>query len=553
MCDNHNDNIATAISSVLPDKCVRRAIARLRQSHPHLHSLLNRTINVEPMMYVFKGSFPPAAVVSYGDDVGIGVPKELTDQFKDGMSHGLPLEVVLYLLLVVTFADLASRPEGSTETITDNQQAARQGLKAGSDVFADCPRRERNAILRVLRSTGDSAILRRLNQRHAREGSYNAARERLKRRLFQLEWMVVDLTSIKPTFMQTRREKDMSLAEVLWRVKLLIVQNTHLCIVHGMLDTWSRCAQQETTPSEPDFVAGLVIESAPRLYQAYKAILNPYGIQVSLAAVFCHQTPKVKFAGMRRTSCEVGDLLIVHIHRYLDGLISRNALLYQAKMTSRQPLKLHSSEIDQLNLYKGWPDFEYHNSPPLRGQRKVTPKSAHPGAKYMLIDNRSQSDLQTCLTTISDTCPIGCCMPNQALCSHNHLAAEMFDFLCLRSGRAFTDRSSSLQTKGWSRVVWDLLDIGLRKVFNRRNCGRSSIPRYAGGPLDLSDSCYFAAATKHTVMMAATEIFGHDDAAALYLNSDNFPPNEGPSRGDENERGTGVSLLVIEMDESKEE
>ena len=181
----------------------------------------------------------------------------------------------------------------------------------------------------------------------------------------------------------------MSFVQVAWSQKTQIVDTTHLSILHAMLDTWNR----SNSPQEPDIVAGIVLESTPILYHALSAIFGQYGLSVSLASVFCHQTPKVTFPAMNKSSCEIGDLLLVHIHTPRAGNPTRNALLYQAKMSSSQPYRVSSGEKDQLELYTGWPAFEYVNSPPLTGTRRdVIPKMKHAGAQYMLIDDRPPSD-----------------------------------------------------------------------------------------------------------------------------------------------------------------
>ena len=135
----------------------------------------------------------------------------------------------------------------------------------------------------------------------------------------------------------------MSFANIVWQERESIVLSSNRAIVHGMLDTWKRCAQQNSSPHEPDFIAGLVLESVPLLYDSFRHIFRQYNIHLSLASVFCHQTPKVKYAGQRK-SCELGDLLIVHVHAKQSGEIQRNALLYQAKMSSKQPHRISSAE-----------------------------------------------------------------------------------------------------------------------------------------------------------------------------------------------------------------
>lgn len=255
----------------------------------------------------------------------------------------------------------------------------------------------------------------------------------------------------------------MSLNRILWSERQSFIQVTHLSFIYGILDTWKRCERNNNTPQEPDFVAGIVLESFPLMYRAFSSIFKKKGINIAMSSVYCHQTPKVKYTGMSKSSCELGDLLIVFTHKDR-GHIQRNAILYQAKISSKQPHRISKSELDQLTLYKDWPDFEYVKSPPLTGQRRsVSPKVCHPGAQYMLIDDRSYDDPLSGLLGLSDTYPVGSCMPDQYLQDHNHIAQEIFEFFIFRSGRSFDSRINT--SDGWSQIVWDLLSISLHKAF----------------------------------------------------------------------------------------
>jgi hypothetical protein len=99
----------------------------------------------------------------------------------------------------------------------------------------------------------------------------------------------------------------MNLQSVLWAEKSGLIQTAHLSVIHGLLDTWKRCRRQGYAPQEPDFVAGMVLESTPLLYEAFAAVFAKYNLEFSLSSVFCHQTPKIRYPGMQKTSCEVGD------------------------------------------------------------------------------------------------------------------------------------------------------------------------------------------------------------------------------------------------------
>jgi hypothetical protein len=341
----------------------------------------------------------------------------------------------------------------------------------------------------------------------------------------------------------------MSFAQIVWHERTQIIQTAHQAFVYGMLDTWKRCMKQGSSPQEPDFVAGLVLESSPYLYNALRSIFGQNGIQFSLTAIFSHQTPKVQFAGMDKTSCELGDLLFVHVHTSRTGAFTRNALLYQAKMSSKQPHRVGSGESDQLRLYTDWPLFTYHRSRPLTGHRDITPKLPHTGAQYMLIDDRPPSDPQSGLLGLAGTYPIGSCMADQYLQDHNHLAAELFEFLLLRSGRGYADRASSSPIDDWSQVVWDLLSTGLQKAFTRRNSGRFKAPRHAGRTLNLLDGFCFARSTSSMPLTTVESILGADNMELLFRDTQNIPPSMDRSESNVMEPDSGVSVVLIETSE----
>jgi hypothetical protein len=205
----------------------------------------------------------------------------------------------------------------------------------------------------------------------------------------------------------------MSLNYLLLNTQQLLVQSFHNAIVHGMNSTWMRCTKLGTKPQEPDFVAGLVLDSIPSICKSLNNALSQHGFSVSVSSVFCHQTPKVNFShNFPSGKCELGDILFVHIHRPQKGPVRRNALLFQAKKSSKQPYLIPTREQHQLYLYENWPDFVYHRSGGLTGKnRSVFPKSLHSGAQYLLIDDRNPKDPLSSLTHAAGTYPMGCCLP----------------------------------------------------------------------------------------------------------------------------------------------
>jgi len=265
----------------------------------------------------------------------------------------------------------------------------------------------------------------------------------------------------------------MSIAETLWECRGELIQSFHFATIHGMINTWRRCENLMTKPQEPDFVAGLVVDSTPLIYSALKTFLSSRRVSVSMSAVFCHQVPQVTFNSHPSASCELGDILFAYVHTPKSGSPRRNAILFQAKASARQPYRINAGEKDQLHLYENWPDFVYERSSFLNGQkRSVTPKAPHSGAQYLLIDDRPPSEPMSGLLGIPGTYPVGCCIPNETLRDHTHLADELFSLFIFRTGRPFEDKRTASKNQDWSRVVWDLLETGMKKSFNRKNSGR---------------------------------------------------------------------------------
>ncbi len=346
----------------------------------------------------------------------------------------------------------------------------------------------------------------------------------------------------------------MSVSYVLGDNREELIGSFHLAVIYGILNTWKRCVQLNTVPQEPDFVAGLVFESTPIIHSALSSVLGPRGISTSISSVFCHQTPQVSFDSNPASSCELGDILFAYVHTPRVGQPRRNAVLFQAKASSKQPYRIKREELDQLRLYIDWPDFTYTRSTRLNGQkRSVTPKTPHSGAQYLLIDDRFHDDPMSGLLGMAGTYPVGCCMPDEHLRDHNHLASELFNLFIFSTGRPFEDRSAAASKRDWSQVVWDLLITGVKKAFNRRNSGRRGTPRSCGGTLENLDGISFSRASSLTACSTVGEIVGHGAAQAFYSNSRNIPPDFNVEGLGTDDPEGGVSVVLIETSERESE
>lgn len=342
----------------------------------------------------------------------------------------------------------------------------------------------------------------------------------------------------------------MSIASLLWQNQDELIQSFHIAIIKGMLKTWWRCEKIKRVPQEPDFVAGLVVDSTPLIHSVLSSMLPLHKLSVSTSAVFCHQTPQVSFGSNYGACCELGDILFVYVHTPKVGQPKRNAILFQAKVSSRQPYQIHKNEADQLHLYVDWPDFVYERSSFLTGQRRsVTPKAPHSGAQYLLIDNRSAQDPMSGLRGFKGTYPVGCCMPDESLHDHSDLASELFNLFVFRSGRPFDDKNMAANHRDWSQVVWDLLEAGVKKSFNRKNSGFQAAPRSTKGTVEILDGMFFAEATSKMSCSTTADIIGWSGAQTIYAQDNVIPPNNRDYQRESVESESGVSLVLIETSE----
>jgi hypothetical protein len=111
--------------------------------------------------------------------------------------------------------------------------------------------------------------------------------------------------------------------------------------------------------SEVDFLASLIENGVDLLEQAWQPILAPARIDVSVAGIFCHQSPKVKISGSpprptKTQSCELADLLLLHSHRVGRNKIYWRGALIQMKKYSGPAVV---PDEPQFWLYDDWPKF----------------------------------------------------------------------------------------------------------------------------------------------------------------------------------------------------
>lgn len=219
-------------------------------------------------------------------------------------------------------------------------------------------------------------------------------------------------------------------------------------------------ASAPALPQEPDLVASLFAFGVRSIGRRWAARCAPYGLNLRVSGVFCHQSPVVSH-GEHQKDPELGDLLIVSVHTDATGSVTRRALLVQAKLCNGLIHRVGASDDHQLHLYEHWPPFRYVRPKALRrGRRTVRPNSPHEGAEFLLVSHLSQTDRML---------PAWLARPARTLQARRHLSLGLVDMLAGRYGRPFKPQAEAQSGQGWSRVVWDLLDEAGSLLFTRRN------------------------------------------------------------------------------------
>ncbi|MCK5347458.1 MAG: hypothetical protein KAR20_28805, partial [Candidatus Heimdallarchaeota archaeon] len=338
-------------------------------------------------------------------------------------------------------------------------------------------------------------------------------------------------------FDDKKKGDNMSFLMTVKKVKPNLVVSARYSILVSMIEAWKNCRIRGNVPEEPDFVASLVLNGTQIIENEWRNVFNSVGIQIAVTGIYCHQTPKVNFIGMKRTSCELGDLLWCHVHSDIEGNVIRNAILYQAKKSAIQPYNLPKNDDDQLKLYSTWPQFTYVNSGSLNGQaRHVKPSAPRRGAQYLLIDDRPLEIQESGILGSPGTYPIGSCIPNNPIIDHCDLGLELVHSLELLSGDPFDDRETATEENGWSKVVWDILDSSVQKTFQRVRSGNINQPRIFGATPSEIDGCFYA--TSPYIRPSSSLL---PELGDLSLSNDDIPPNRQERQLFE-EGGRGVSV-----------
>ncbi|MDW4511797.1 hypothetical protein R7236_25740 [Priestia megaterium] len=149
----------------------------------------------------------------------------------------------------------------------------------------------------------------------------------------------------------------------------------------------------------------------------------PTAPNVSMDSYFIHQTPKVSYTGIQKTSIEFGDVLYLYTETDNKNYKKETALLMQAKLYEDKKV-----DKDQLILYTDWPTFWFHtqNIHTSRFDVVSTPQP-HPGGRYLLLDDSTKN--QDFASTVTPTYGL------RANKLDNYLESELVGLLEFFNGR----------------------------------------------------------------------------------------------------------------------
>lgn len=268
---------------------------------------------------------------------------------------------------------------------------------------------------------------------------------------------------------------------------------------------------------EIDYVASLIENGAGAITNAWRPILGRH-IKVSVAGVFCHQSPMVRISETQpywvpTTRCELADLLILHSHINSTGKEYWRAVFMQTKVVTGS--RAITPDEPQFWLYDKWPRFTVL-SPGFSGKTRDFHADTRSGQYGLLSNGR--------WLVAPPSNPLRPASLS-ALSLAEFLVAMLYDMDPAQPGRQSRFGRQVYQTSqhDWSPTVWELLRTtalrALRHKGKKQGLYVGDMSRMGGQVLHL---------------------FTTQSGTA-------FPPETIAGSGDDG----GVNVLVIQTDQSE--
>ena len=233
-----------------------------------------------------------------------------------------------------------------------------------------------------------------------------------------------------------------------------IKRDIETCITRCMNATFVACGNN--TPQEPDYVAQLVQGLPNDIFNSLSTYAPSY--QYAISGMFCHQKPLADIGAGKKP--ELGDILLVYVEENKYSVKKCNALLMQAKKSTKVKYYVPVAEAHQLKLYEEWPTFTLSRAGIYNGKTiDVRPKTLHTGAQYLLLQS-----------PYNDEKKVGCAYPDKELFFEKKLSEQIIDLMKFFTGRTF-QLGDAGTGDDWSRLIMYLIDLGGGATFTRRNSG----------------------------------------------------------------------------------
>jgi hypothetical protein len=286
---------------------------------------------------------------------------------------------------------------------------------------------------------------------------------------------------------------------------------------------------------EVDVLLGLFVAGLPTVRTALQPSFESLDLSLRIGWVYCHQSPIVGWENQGvHHGCELGDLLVV-VRSSFGGRVARRALLVQFKITGGT----YGLTDDQGELYMDWPEFKY-TRPAKPWRRSAHPKKPHRGAQIGFFMR----------------CP-SCGEPHGEMradipCGNKvSLASEIAALVLDGGGRELRDLTSVRRTRGWDRVVWDLLLETTAATLNYHTY--TTARRDLGGVLDAIRLFGVAlCALPDGVPGIMVEASPPSGEVPLLERFDEGPPEEMPRERLDRPPSGAISTVFIDVGEASE-
>lgn len=252
---------------------------------------------------------------------------------------------------------------------------------------------------------------------------------------------------------------------------------------HAVISSLATSLAQPSQHEEPQLVANMVYH-IPRAINGFQFSVSGSKTDIQSGGVYIHSQPFVHctyFPEERPNSVEIGDLLLLRTEKQGEQVISRHAILLQAKKFKSLPACPDNK--NQHHLYAKWPPFKYVRSTSELNGRKRHLKGAdlYNGSKYLLINEKAFCGFDLCLHRCG--CPPYCFMltahPTWPELSHHQcFVSELCDFILGDAGKSYK-YPPHWNDRNWNRVIYDLCSetAKIASVYISRTSGTATDTR----------------------------------------------------------------------------